>query len=375
VAPNSHESGYNETKMSSAPDSLALDHLTAMLEEMAALVRAGVPLEKGLLSVGRGAPRKLRRLAESLAERLQNGETLPEALQAHGRNFPPVFRAVVDAGLRSGQLAACLESLVGLSRRLADLRRTVRLAFAYPLSLMLLSYTLMVGFVLFVVPPLVSMMTDSPGAVRGGTRWTASVLTALHASVAWWGPALPGALLLIAAFSSYGSGRAGLLRPNLSLRLFGWIRSARKLVNSATSALAADVLAMLVQRGVPLDQAVVLAAEATGKPKCRAAAGELAERIRRGEPIDAAGLAAAGLPATAAWVLSGKHPPAVVLETLHRTAEAHAIRADDLAERMRLWLPVLLVLTIGGGVTLLYGLAVFGPWLELLREMLERLND
>ena len=83
----------------------------------------------------------------------------------------------------------------------------------------------------------------------------------------------------------------------------------------------------------------------------------------------------AGLPATAAWVLSGKHPPAVVLETLHRTAEAHAIRADDLAERMRLWLPVLLVLTIGGGVTLWYGLAIFGPWLELLREMLERLND
>src|SRR5688500_8349553 len=106
--------------------SASLDHVTAVLDEIAALARAGVPLEKGLLGISRDLPRRMRKLTTSLGERLQNGQTLDEALAEQQAGFPPVFRAVVAAGVRSGQLAPAVEGLVAISRRLADMRRSVQ---------------------------------------------------------------------------------------------------------------------------------------------------------------------------------------------------------------------------------------------------------
>src|SRR5205807_9413780 len=80
-----------------------LPQLTAILEEIAALVRAGVPLDQGLLHMGGDFPGRAGELMRALAEDVRCGESLPSALAERGTAFPPVFRGVVEAGLRSGQ--------------------------------------------------------------------------------------------------------------------------------------------------------------------------------------------------------------------------------------------------------------------------------
>src|SRR3954454_9198412 len=110
---------------------IALEDLIALNDEIAALVRAGVPLERGLLDVGGELRGRLRAIATGLGERMGRGESLPQALEAEGERIPRVYRAVVQAGLRTGRLAVALEGLARLARRVADLRRVVGLALIY----------------------------------------------------------------------------------------------------------------------------------------------------------------------------------------------------------------------------------------------------
>src|SRR6516165_9780269 len=90
---------------------LSLEQLIALNEEILALARAGMPLERGMLDLGADLPGRLRVITNTLGQRMRAGESLSDALAASGGGIPPVYRAVVDAGVKSGRLAVALEGL------------------------------------------------------------------------------------------------------------------------------------------------------------------------------------------------------------------------------------------------------------------------
>ena len=63
---------------------------------------------------------------------MNTGESLKEILEKDKTTFPPVWRSVVLAGIRSDHLAAALESLSRTGRRAVELRRSMALALIYP---------------------------------------------------------------------------------------------------------------------------------------------------------------------------------------------------------------------------------------------------
>ena len=100
---------------------MGLDALVALNDEMAALVRAGVPLDQGLTQLARDLPGRMGAVAKRLGDRLAAGESLDRAVSHEEAALPPVWRAVVMAGVRSGQLAVALEGLSQTGRRIAEL--------------------------------------------------------------------------------------------------------------------------------------------------------------------------------------------------------------------------------------------------------------
>ena len=59
---------------------MTLDDLIALNDEIAALVRAGVPLEAGLAELGGDLPGRLGQFATVLAQRTARGESLAQAI-------------------------------------------------------------------------------------------------------------------------------------------------------------------------------------------------------------------------------------------------------------------------------------------------------
>ncbi|UCH70240.1 MAG: type II secretion system F family protein, partial [Candidatus Bathyarchaeota archaeon] len=60
---------------------ITLEQLIALNDEIAALVRTGIPLEQALGQLGEDMPGRLGKLTQRLAERMQRGESLSQVLE------------------------------------------------------------------------------------------------------------------------------------------------------------------------------------------------------------------------------------------------------------------------------------------------------
>ncbi len=344
--------------------SVSLEHLIALNDEIAALSRAGMPLERGLLGVGGDIPGRLGAIVTSVGQRMAGGASLPQAVSAEGSGLPPMYRAVVEAGLRSGRLPEALEGLAGFVRDYVELRRAVGLALLYPLIVLLIGYGLFVAAVVEFIPRLEEAFDGLgvrlPGMIRA--------IGHLGDSVVFWGPIVPG-LVVIGGLGWVASGRASALRPGRMGRGLGWVPGIHGILSGAVAAQFADWLALLIEHGVPLPEALELAGDATGDPRLSAEARSLADGARRGEPLERTVREAGGLPPLLAWLIVAGHAQGSLAVSLRHAAGTYRRRALRRASAMKIVLPSILLVVLGASVTLLYVVTLFGPWTSLLYRL------
>ena len=357
----------------SSPDSpaISLDQLIALTDEIAALVRAGVPLEQGLVHLGGDMPGRLGTIAETIATELQRGDSLVDVLDRYPSSFPPVYRAVVQAGIKAGRLSAALESVASSARRLAETRRMIVAAFLYPLLVFLVAWGLFIFFVAKIAPAMLPPLNSFDVAARHFIAW----LSQMGQSMEYWGPAVP-AIVVAAAVWFSRTGRAMLLGSDSGGALLGWLPWMAAMLRSFRIAAFTDVLATLVQQEVPLAEGIVLAAEAVGDRKILAASKEIAAAIERGNlpgssPPESSPPSHSGFPPLVDWLVRSGHERGTLRDALRHASDIYYRRASRQAMAARVLLPTLSVAVIGGGITLAYGAILFGPWLSLLYSLAE----
>jgi type II secretory pathway component PulF len=339
---------------------ISIDGLVALTDEMAALARAGVPFESGLADAARDLASRPGEVAAAMSERLKRGESLQQVIDGSPDIFPPAYRAVVDAGIRAGRLPAALEGLAESSQRTAELRRAIRASMIYPVVIALIAYLM---FVLALVrfQPLVSATYKSLEVPS--SRFN-QAMVALGQSAHIWAPATAVVALALIGFWWYRSGRAG--AGNGPLQNLSPLRRVRQCGRIATFA---DVLALLIEHRVPLDQSIALAADASGDPTLSRAAHGLVEQLNRGTTGPALRENLSGFPPLLGWLLAtASQFPGTLVEALRGTAEAYRRRAIRLDLWLRMYLPMILTVTIGGTAVVLYALSVFIPWYGMLHE-------
>src|SRR5262245_5802844 len=132
---------------------LSESDLIALNEEIAAMARAGLPLDQGLAAMAREmGTGRLQRATREIAEDLRAGHTLPSALEQQAGRVPEFYPALVEAAIRSGRIEEVLATLTTYARAIADLRSTVFGAIFYPCVVLAFSFTLF-GFVCWKIIP------------------------------------------------------------------------------------------------------------------------------------------------------------------------------------------------------------------------------
>jgi len=351
---------------STAAGAITLDQLIALNDEIAALVRVGVPLEQGLGLLGGDLPGRLGKIASSLAAELQRGKPLQQALEEPALGIPPVYRAVVVAGLRSGRLASALESVAASARRLAEARRTVAAAAIYPLIVVLVAWCLFLVYVLLLAPRFLGAFE----AFHVPGRETMATLAAWGASAQVWGPLVPLAAVLVVGTWWALSGRATVLGARVPGGPLRWVPGLRSIVRYARTAAFSELAALLVENRVPLDEAVLSAAEATGDRELAESARRFADAVRRGQVPSWSDPGQSLFPPTLAWMMAAGSRQGDLAKALRYTADVHRRRLLRGAQVARVMLPVCFTVTVGGTATLIYVLLVFVPWLSLLASLL-----
>jgi type II secretory pathway component PulF len=357
-----------DDQLPTALPAISLEELIALNEEMAALVRAGVPLEQGLAGLEGEWRGRLGRISRALGERLQRGQSLSTILQEEPGVFPPVYRAAIEAGMKCGRLGAALEAVASSARRLLEIRRMVAGGVLYPVIVLLLAWGVFVFYAVKLAPQFTAMFR----AFQFQSLAVTAAIASLGRYAAYWGRGVPLVLLALLAIWFYSIGRAGILQPSRADWLLAglpWIAGAFRSFRVATFT---DVLSLLVENVVPLPQAMRLAAEAVGDPRLTRFADAWAAGLTRGQPPDSAEAEAAGLFPLLSWIMATGHRQPALASALRRTAEMYYRRGTSQAEAARVFLPVLLTLAVGATATLAVGVLLLGPWYWFLFELAKR---
>jgi type II secretory pathway component PulF len=342
----------------------ALADFILLNEEITALVRARIPLESNLARLGKQLPRKSGVLAERIGRRMESGEDLVTAIDAECVSMPASYRAALVAGIQSGNLGAALKSIVDSASRLDQMRHITLVALLYPLVLVVLICWLL-AFVIMRVMPQFAWIENTPFRPilwLSDSSYTFPVLAI----------AVPCFVVLWASMWWWRSGRLGGSSPRLGL--LASLAGSGRIYRWGEAAQFSELLHLLVERGVPLDQSLQLAGEATGDRRLRAAAEQLAKEIHAGEVVrtpnaQAAGRRQSDFPLLIRLALQHANDRALLVASLRQAATMYQERTARAAEWYSEYLPILLTIAIGGTFTIGFTLFVLWPYASMLHEL------
>lgn len=328
-------------------------------QELATLLKAGMPLVQSLdILRQRVSNPTFRAVLDSVHDKVKAGSALSDSFAEHGTLFPAVYSASILAGERSGNLEQVIRRYVGYEKVVGAVRRRTISAMIYPAILVTMMIVLVGIIVLKVVPAFSEFYANFGKELPLSTRVVVGFSNFVSANLFLM-------LLLI------GGGIAGLVvwlqRPGSRLQMdrtllrIPWLGSAAR--KFATSQ-AARTLATLLGGGIPLVQALEIAARSLSN---RFMAGELQatqQRVQEGQSF-AAALGGRGVfPDVAVKMVEVGESTGALQEMLNSLADFYDEEIDTEVERfIKLIEPALLVLM--GLVIAAVVLALYMPLFEL----------
>jgi type IV pilus assembly protein PilC len=322
-------------------------------QELATLLKAGMPLVQSLdLLKRRVTSPVFRTVLEDVHEKVRSGTALSDAFAAQGELFPRVYTASLLAGERSGNLDAVLRRFVEYTKIIATVKRKTVSALVYPIILITLAIVLVTIIVLKVVPAFSDFYTsfgaDLPLVTRIIVRVSDFVRT-------WFLLLIVGIVVAAAAAIAWvkqPGQQARFDRVILGLPMLGQI--AKKFSTSQM----ARTLATLLGGGLPLVNALDIAAKSVGNQYMAAQLEVVSSRVREGESFASALEKRKVFPEVAVKMAEVGESTGALQEMLNTVADFYDEEISTSMERfVTLVEPVLLVfmgLVIAGLLLALY---------------------
>ncbi|PQO31956.1 hypothetical protein DTL21_17045 [Bremerella cremea] len=347
--------------MASSPPSYRLEDILALNAEIISLSRVELPLDPHLGRMSGDLTGSLKGLTEDLSRRLANGQPLDEAIGEVGTGFPPMYRAVLTAGLRSGRLTSALEDVAATARRIQKLRASYLTASVYPAILLILAGILANTVGMEQLRTMRQLCIDtliSPDDyVIQGIDFFLMLQPLFYAM-----GVIGGVLLLVVAVL--------FIWPSplfLGDGLVVWLLpGARKVARNCQWAMVFDLMSLLLRHECALPEAIVLATEATGSRRLIRAGKQWAERIERGETKTAP----PELSPLSRWLLASHMTADALADSLALTSQRYYAKARRQCMWIQNQLPILATLIVGGVVVAIYAAMLFLPWIGIIRHVL-----
>jgi len=328
-------------------------------QELATLLKAGMPLVQSLdLLRQRVSSPVFRAVLNDVYQRVRSGTALSDAFSTHGALFPSVYTASLLAGERSGNLDAVLRRFVEYSKIVATVKRKMVSALIYPAILVTLALILVSIIVLKVVPAFsdfyVTFNAQLPLITRVVVRLSAFLRSQFLVILLAMGAA-------IAAFSVW------FRRPGQKIRIHRILLGIPFLgdiaLKFATSQMA-RTLATLLGGGLPLVNAIDIAARSVGNQFIAHELDTVAVRVREGESFAAALERRGVFPDVAVKMAEVGESTGALQDMLNTVADFYDEEISTNTERfVTLVEPVLLV--VMGIVIASLLLALYIPLIEL----------
>lgn len=332
--------------------------LALFTRQLATLNRVS-PLEESLRTITRQTEQdSVRAIVSSVHAGVVEGRRLAEAMGREPKSFPPLYRAMVSAGERSGSLPVILERLSVLLERQAEINGKIVTTLAYPTVLALVAMAVVTALMMFVVPQVVEQFDTVGQELPLLTRIVIGISAFL---VGWWW------LILIAmAGLAIGAWRA-MKDPGIKLAFDSWILKLPligRLIRDLHAARMARTLATMVASRLPLLEGLTLTAGTIHNLRLKRASDEIVESIRGGGSLSAAMRRAGVFPPLLTYLAASGESAGQLDDMLERAADYLEREFDRFtATALSLLEPAIIVLM--GGIVATIVLSILLPILQL----------
>ena len=248
--------------------------------QVATMISAGLPVEEALDGVaGQIEKRRARAMIMTVRTRVREGHSLAAALGEFPSTFSDMYRSTVAAGEQSGHLDAVLENLADYTEASFESRRSVEMALFYPIVLLVFAILIVGALLIYIVPDIVHVFEDSGGELPLLTRFMIGLSEFLR-SYLW---------ILLAGVAVVWFGiRRLLARPEIRLQ---WDRQKLSLpligriARGGNASRYANTLSILTSSGVPLVEAMHIAAEVVSNQWLKRGLSDAVRQVSEGSSL------------------------------------------------------------------------------------------
>ena len=232
-------------------DRITAKEVSVFTRNLATLSSAGFPVIEALTSISDQIEHlMMREVVVQIREKVREGSPLSEALAMFPELFGSMFVSMVQAGERSGRLEDILFQLSDYLDKKEALKNRVLVALAYPILMTLVGAAIVTFLLVYIVPQLTVLFTQSKRDLPLPTRMLLGTSDALGQY--WW--AVLGVLVLAwFAFDRWSrTDSGGYTYDNIKLKMPVFGTLVRKIAISRF----VRTLGILLQSGVPILQAL-----------------------------------------------------------------------------------------------------------------------
>lgn len=252
--------------------------LSHFLRQLSVLVSTGTPVVEAIASLERqSADGAFKDVIRDVRRRLEDGASLSESMAAHPRVFDAVCRSLISAGEAGGQLDEMLVRLATLVRQQARIRANVSGAMVYPALLVVVSFSVMITMLCFVLPRFEGLFKSLDTPLPSSTQWLMMLSDLLRGQWYW----------LVAGAAAVGGGLWAWLRTQSGHRAMHTAAlhtpPAASIVRGLCVARVARMLGVLLQGRVVMLEALRLTRDAAGNMHYSELMAKAEERVSRGE--------------------------------------------------------------------------------------------
>ena len=340
--------------------------VTEFARQLSTLQDAGLPILRSLRILEEQAKSgAFKRIIGYVADDIEGGSTLSEAMAKYPRCFDRLFVNMVAAGEAGGVLDLILARIADFKEKAIRLKGRVKSAMIYPIVVLSAAFLILLGLMAFVIPQFKSVLEEMVGGTLNPVTTTVLGISGWIAYDYGWAVliAVPIIMIILVRITRrFQPGRMVLDSINLRMPVIG------QLISKVSITRWTRTLGTLIGAGVPILDAINVTRETAGNEVYAKLLGNIHNSIRQGDTF------AAPLRQSKTIDLLVSNMVAVGEETgdldkmLLKVADNYDEQVDVLVGGLMSMLEPIMIIVLGS-IVMVIVLAVFLPMIQVITSL------
>jgi len=234
-------------------------NIVIFTRQLSTMITSGLPLVQSLdILSNQMEDKDLKGIVREIKEKIETGSRFADALRDYPQCFDPLYVNLVVAGEEGGMLDTVLQRLAVYMEKTEKLKKKVKSAMIYPISIIVVAIGVVMVLLIFVIPVFETMFKDMGASLPAPTQIVVNLSRFVKSKIIYM---IVFVGVVIFAFKKYYStinGKRKIDALILKLPIFG------VLAIKASVARVTRTLATLLSSGVPILESLIIVAKVAG---------------------------------------------------------------------------------------------------------------